>query len=115
MRKGLFILVCVCIIAVFNGCMADQDPAGGLNTEEQSNKSVDEHQSETKSMDSSKTPPVIDDLDASEGKAKADTELENILAQSDEETLTIGMMSRRSGKLDDGQGTVNIMYSIEAE
>lgn len=49
-------------------------------------------------------------IDASEGNAKTDTELENILAKSDGETLTIGLMKSGTGEYDDGTITVNIMY-----
>lgn len=54
-------------------------------------------------------------IDASEGNAKADTGLENILAKSDGETLTIGIMASRTGKNDDGTITVNVMYSEDIE
>lgn len=49
-------------------------------------------------------------IDASEGNAKADTALENIMAKSDGKTLTVGMMKSGTGKYDDGTITVNIMY-----
>lgn len=71
MRKGLFVLACVFITVVLNGCMAKQDPAGAPNTEghvqpvaEHYDEPVDDHQSETKSLDSGRTPPVIDHLDS---------------------------------------------------
>lgn len=72
MRKGLFVLVCVFIIAVLNGCMAKQNPAGDPNTEEHvqqpaaehSNEPGNDRQIEAKSMDSGRTPPVIDHLDS---------------------------------------------------
>lgn len=54
-------------------------------------------------------------IDASEGKAKADTALENIMAKSDNKTLSIGMMKKGTGKYDDGTITVNMMYLIESK
>lgn len=54
-------------------------------------------------------------IDASEGNAKADTGLENIVAKSDGETLTIGMMKSGTGKYDDGTITVNIMYMRDTD
>lgn len=71
MRKGLLVLTCVFIIAVLNGCNAEQDSVGDHNKQghlqqpvaKQSNKPADDYQSETKSMGLGKIPPVIDHLD----------------------------------------------------
>lgn len=49
-------------------------------------------------------------IDGSEGKAKADTALENIMAKSDGKTLSIGVMKSGTGKYDDGTVAVNLMY-----
>ncbi len=54
-------------------------------------------------------------IDASDGNAKPDTVLENILVKSDGETLTISMMKSGTGKFDDGTITVNMMVLFNAE
>lgn len=54
-------------------------------------------------------------IDASEGNAKADTALKNMLAKSDESTLSISIMKSGTGKYDDGTIAVNMMYSTDIE
>lgn len=70
MRKGLFVVVCILIIAVLNGCGAKQ---GSVNNQ---NKQIEKQQvavkpnesaadrSEIESNGADKAPPVIDHLDA---------------------------------------------------
>lgn len=54
-------------------------------------------------------------IDGSEGKAKADTVIENIMAKSDGKTLSIGVMKSGTGKYDDGKVAVNLMYLTDIE
>lgn len=53
--------------------------------------------------------------DASEGKAKEDTNSENLLAKSEGITLSIGILKKGTGKYDDGTISVNIMYLTDIE
>ncbi len=54
-------------------------------------------------------------IDGSEGKAKADTVMENIMAKSDGKTLSIGVMKSATGKYDDGTVAVNLLYFTDIE
>src|SRR5690554_6254825 len=71
MRKGWLALVCVLIIALFNGCGEKQDSVSDRNKQGERHPSIAEdsnepaiiHENKTELMGSGKVLPVIDHLD----------------------------------------------------